>query len=102
MMAMVTGKLRALGAAALPRGPRPATRENPFQLTNRELMVLDLVVQRKRTQEISDALFLSPRTVGHHITAILAKLEVHTRDEAAWKAVELGVIAQPGHPPSPT
>jgi DNA-binding CsgD family transcriptional regulator/tetratricopeptide (TPR) repeat protein len=102
MMATVTRKLRALGAAALPRGPRPATRENPFQLTNRELAVLELVVQRKRTQEISDALFLSPRTVGHHITAILAKLDVHNRDEAAWKAVELGIIAQPGHPPSPT
>jgi DNA-binding CsgD family transcriptional regulator len=64
-------------------------------------MVLDLVVQRKRTREISDALFLSPRTVGHHITAILAKLDVHSRDEAARKAVQLGIVSQPAHPGVP-
>ena len=91
MMTMVTRKLRALGATALPRGPRPATQTNPFQMTSREMEVLALLVQGRRTQEIADALFLSPRTVGHHITAILSKLEVHSRDEAARKAVQLGI-----------
>jgi DNA-binding CsgD family transcriptional regulator len=96
MMAMVTRKLRALGATILPRGPRPATQTNPFQLTSREMEVLRLLVQGRRTQEIADSLFLSPRTAGHHITAILAKLDVHSRDEAARKAVQLGIVAQPG------
>lgn len=97
---IVTDRLRALGVERLPRGPRPTTRSNPFQLTNRELAVLELIVQRRRTQEISDVLFLSPRTVGHHITSILAKLDVHSRDEAARKAVELGIVSQPRQPPS--
>jgi DNA-binding CsgD family transcriptional regulator len=94
MMAMVTRKLRALGATPLPRGPRPATQTNPFQLTSREMEVLRLLVQGLRTQEIADSLFLSPRTAGHHITAILAKLDVHSRDEAARKAVQLGIVPQ--------
>lgn len=98
MMNLVTRKLRALGVTALPRGPRPVTQTNPFQLTSRELEVLGLLVQGQRTQEIADALFLSPRTVSHHITAILAKLDVHTRNEAAAKAVELGIAGQSGHP----
>ena len=55
--------------------------------------VLALLVQGRRTQDIADTLFLSPRTVGHHITAILAKLEVHSRDEAARKAVLLGIAS---------
>jgi DNA-binding CsgD family transcriptional regulator len=99
---VVTQRLRALGVTKLPRGPRPSTQTNPFHLTNRELAVLELVAQRKRTNEISDVLFLSPRTVGHHITSILAKLEVHSRDEAAWKAVELGIVDHAGQPVSST
>jgi DNA-binding CsgD family transcriptional regulator/predicted ATPase len=98
--AMVTQRLRALGAERLPRGPRPTTQANPFQLTGREMDVLALIVQGRRTREIADALFLSQRTVGHHITAILAKLEVHTRDEAARKAVQLEIVARPDVPPT--
>ena len=100
MMAVVTGKLRALGATALPRGPRPTTQTNPFQLTGREMEVLGLLVQGRRTQDIADTLFLSPRTAGHHITAILAKLDVHSRDEAARKAVQLGIVTQLESAPS--
>jgi DNA-binding CsgD family transcriptional regulator len=92
MMAMVTGKLRALGANAPPRGPRPTTQANPFQLTSREMEVLELIVQGRRTQDIGESLFLSPRTVGHHITAILAKLQVSSRHDAARKAVQLGIV----------
>ncbi len=98
---IVTQRLRALGVDRLPRGPRPSTMANPYRLTSRELAVLQLIAQRKRTKEISEELFLSPRTVGHHISSILAKLDVRTRDEAAWKAVELGIVSQSGHLLSP-
>ncbi len=53
-----------------------------------------MLVQGRRTNDIADALYLSPRTVGHHITAILAKLDVRSRDEAARKAVEVGIAPQ--------
>jgi DNA-binding CsgD family transcriptional regulator len=92
--AIVTQRLRALGVERLPRGPRPTTQANPFQLTNREMEVLALLVQGRRTQDIAETLFLSPRTVGHHITAILAKLEVRSRDEAVRKAEQMGIISQ--------
>ncbi len=92
---IVTRSLRALGVDRLPRGPRAATQANPFQLTSREMEVLELLVQGRRTSDIAEALFLSPRTVGHHITAILAKLEVRSRDEAARKAVRLGIVSHP-------
>jgi DNA-binding CsgD family transcriptional regulator len=95
--AIVTKRLRAIGVERLPRGPRPTTQANPFQLTSREMEVLALLVEGRRTQDIAETLFLSPRTVGHHITAILAKLQVHSRDEAARKAEQLGIVSQPGN-----
>lgn len=98
---MVTQRLRALGVERLPRGPRPTTQANPFRLTRREMDVLALLVQGHRTQDIAETLFLSPRTVGHHITAILTKLEVHSRDEAAQKARQLGITPQSRQLPSP-
>jgi DNA-binding CsgD family transcriptional regulator len=91
---IMTQRLRALGVDRLPRGPRATTQANAFQLTSREMEVLELLVQGRRTSDIAEALFLSPRTVGHHITAILAKLDVRTRDEAARKAVRLGIVHQ--------
>jgi DNA-binding CsgD family transcriptional regulator/tetratricopeptide (TPR) repeat protein len=99
--AIALRRLRELGVERLPRGPRPSTQANPFQLTSRELEVLALIVQGQRTQDIADALFLSPRTVSHHITAILAKLHVHSRDQAARKAEQLGILSQSGYLPSP-
>lgn len=92
--AVTTQRLRAIGAERLPRGPRPTTQANPFQLTSREMEVLAMLVQGRRTNDIADALYLSPRTVGHHITAILTKLDVRSRDEAARKAVEVGIAPQ--------
>ena len=76
-------RLRERGAANLPRGPRPATRENPAQLTARELEVLALVADGLRNRDIAERLFLSPKTVDHHVSAILRKLGARTRGEAA-------------------
>jgi DNA-binding CsgD family transcriptional regulator len=87
-------RLRGLGARELPRlrrGPRPSTRSNPAGLTKREAEVLLLLADGLRNAEIAERLFLAPKTVGHHITSIYAKLGVASRTEAARVAAQLGV-----------
>jgi len=81
--AIAARRLRDLGARDLPRGPRESTRLNPSQLTPREVEVLDLLVQGLSDADIAQRLFLSKRTVHHHVSAILHKLGVSTRAQAA-------------------
>jgi DNA-binding CsgD family transcriptional regulator/tetratricopeptide (TPR) repeat protein len=89
--AIVSRRLRELGARGLPRGPRPATRRNPAGLTTRELEVLALLTNGLRNAEIAAQLVLSERTVDHHVGAILRKLKVRTRTQASSEAVRLGL-----------
>jgi DNA-binding CsgD family transcriptional regulator len=91
---IVTRRLREQGVRGLPRGPRPATRDNPAGLTTRELDVLALLAQGLRNQQIAQRLFLSSKTVDHHISAILRKLGARNRSEAGGEAVRLGLIPQ--------
>jgi DNA-binding NarL/FixJ family response regulator len=89
--------MRTLGIVAIPRGPRPQTRANPAHLTDRELQVLELLVLGRTNRDIASALYLSPRTVGHHVSAILAKLGIGNRGEAAARVAALGIeLAVPG------
>jgi DNA-binding CsgD family transcriptional regulator len=74
--------LRRLGASKIARGPRPTTRRDPHGLTARQLEVLDLMAEHLTNAEIAQRLFLSERTVDHHVSAILSKLHVQTRDDA--------------------
>jgi DNA-binding CsgD family transcriptional regulator len=53
--------------------------------------VLALVVQGLRNRQIADRLFVSAKTVDHHVGAILRKLGVHTRGEASAAARRLGL-----------
>jgi DNA-binding CsgD family transcriptional regulator len=90
------GRLRTLGVRDLPalrRGPRATTRAHPAGLTQREAEVLALVAAGLRNTEIAERLYLTPKTVSHHLSAIYAKLGVETRIEAAHAASQLGILA---------
>jgi DNA-binding CsgD family transcriptional regulator/tetratricopeptide (TPR) repeat protein len=87
-------RLRTLGVRDLPmlrRGPRASTRANAAGLTQREVEVLTLVAAGLRNAEIAERLYLTPKTVSHHLSAIYAKLGVETRIEAAHAASQLGI-----------
>jgi DNA-binding NarL/FixJ family response regulator len=45
-----------------------------------------------QTREIADKLFISSKTVGHHISAILFKLDVKSRSKAVQQAAKMGII----------
>ena len=73
-------------------GRRPATRANPGELTARELDVLRLIAGSLRNAEVAERLVLSHRTVDHHVSAVLRKLNAKTRGEAAAAAARLGLL----------
>jgi DNA-binding NarL/FixJ family response regulator len=62
------------------------------QLTPRELEVLTLLTRGTRSPDIAAALDISPNTVRTHVQGILAKLQVHSRLEAAAFAVRNGLV----------
>ena len=82
------------GAAAASTGPRPRTQSNPAGLTARELELLPLLAEGLRNTQIADRLVVSPRTVDHHVSAILGKLGVKTRSQAATEAIRRGLLIQ--------
>jgi DNA-binding CsgD family transcriptional regulator len=86
-------RLRKLGVRGIPRGPQPSTAANPAGLTPRQVEVLGLVSTGLSDADIAARLHLSPKTVGHHVSAILAKLQVSSRMEAAQRARTLGIGA---------
>ncbi len=76
-------KMRKRGLKKIPKGPRKTTRENLAGLTSRQMEVLKLLSKGLSNNEIGSKLFISPKTVDHHISAIFSKLNIHSRFEAA-------------------
>ena len=80
--------LRALGAA-----PARAGRKGVDVLTKREREILELLALGLSNPEIASRLYLSRKTVQHHVSRVLAKLDLASRAEAAAYAVrELEVL----------
>jgi DNA-binding NarL/FixJ family response regulator len=75
-------RLAELGGST-PDTRHSSTSADPHGLTRRQREVLDLLAAGHSDTEIAAALCLSPRTVNNHVGAILAKLGVHSRKQAA-------------------
>jgi DNA-binding CsgD family transcriptional regulator len=88
----VAARLREFGVRDLPRRPTRATLENPAGMTDRELEVLALLCDGRTNTDIAAVLHISPKTAGHHVSAILAKLDVHDRRTAVRIAREQGIV----------
>ena len=85
------------GRASNAEGGAPVARRTstPHSLSAREIEVLRLVAAGRSNGEIGDALFITRKTAGVHVTHILDKLGVSNRVEAAMAAARLGLLEQP-------
>jgi DNA-binding CsgD family transcriptional regulator/tetratricopeptide (TPR) repeat protein len=93
MVSHTTQRLRELGAQSIPRGPRRSTRANPAGLTPREMDVLEQLPAGATYAEIANTLYVSSRTVEHHVSSILYKLDASSRRDAVRIAIDLGIIS---------
>lgn len=75
-------------AGATPDRPDPASP----RLSEREHEVLTLIVKGFAYAEIAELLGVSPHTVTTHVRGIYRKLEVHSRGEAVYEALQLGIV----------
>jgi DNA-binding CsgD family transcriptional regulator len=85
----VRARMRSAGIRRVPSRPRASTSNAPGQLTRRQLEVLALIEAGLSNSEIADHLFISKKTAGHHVSAILRKLNVRSRAEAGSIARKL-------------
>ncbi len=72
--------------------PSPASTQDVFpELSAREVEILDLIAQGHTNAKIAARLYLSPKTVGNHISHIFTKLQVADRAHAIIRAREAGL-----------
>ena len=88
--------MRRLAIRSIPAGPRTATRAHPLGLTRRRSGRGPHARAGHTNAEIAGKLFISVKTVDHHVSAVLAKLGAPTRRAAATRAVNLGLIETAG------
>lgn len=79
-------ELQRRGVRQIPRGERPTTRQHPAGLTSRQAEVLRLMASGMSNADIAEQLFISEKTASHHVSAILAKLNVTSRLQAVAMA----------------
>jgi DNA-binding NarL/FixJ family response regulator len=91
---LMYARLRRLGVRGLDRGPRVATQQHAAGLTEREVEVLGLLGEGLRNADVADRLVISPRTVDHHVAAVMRKLGARTRGEAVARAVEINALVR--------
>ncbi|UVK57012.1 LuxR C-terminal-related transcriptional regulator [Mesorhizobium sp. AR02] len=84
--------MRQNGVVHIARGPRRTTRANSAGLTQRQMEVLQLIERGLSNKRIADHLAISPKTVDHHVSAVLGKLDAVSRGEAAAAARDSGLI----------
>jgi DNA-binding CsgD family transcriptional regulator/tetratricopeptide (TPR) repeat protein len=80
--------------AAETNGDQPEPEPVPFDLTRRELQVLELLVAGCTNREIGESLFMAEKTASVHVSRILTKLDVRSRTEAAAVAHRHGIGAE--------
>jgi DNA-binding NarL/FixJ family response regulator len=69
-------------------------RARPAGLTAREIEVLPLLASGLSNKDIARRLGVSPRTVGHHVAHIYAKIGVSTRSAATLFALHHGLMGE--------
>ncbi|MGC4077551.1 MAG: AAA family ATPase [Rubrivivax sp.] len=84
--------MRRSGIANVAAGPRQSTRDNALGLTRREMQILRLVDSGLSSKRIAVELEISPKTVDHHVAALLEKLGAHSRLEASARARSAGLL----------
>jgi DNA-binding NarL/FixJ family response regulator len=75
-----------------PRTKTEKESSSPPYLSERELQILELVVEGRTNREIADILFLSLDTVKSHLKNIFQKLRVNTRSKAVRIAIQKGIV----------
>ena len=83
--------VEAPAGPAMPQRP-PHDLPSGFDLTRREREILALLAQRLTDSEIAERLFISPYTVGKHVSNILGKLGAANRRQAAAIAARHGLV----------
>ncbi|HTL06707.1 MAG TPA: LuxR C-terminal-related transcriptional regulator, partial [Chitinophagaceae bacterium] len=86
-------RMRSAGIRKIPRGRRKTTLSNTAMLTSREMDLLPLMKEGLQNKEIASRLYISAKTVDHHISSILFKLDVNTRNKAVTEALRQQIIS---------
>jgi len=82
-------------ASSIDRSQVHAAATNPSQLTTREQEVLQLIATGRTTQDVAEALHISPHTATRHRANLMQKLGVHNQVELLRVASQRGLILMP-------